>query len=366
MSKKLTPHNLKWTFEACKEEVLKYNSLKDFKKMSQSCYNAILKNKWKDLLCSHLTCEVKPNGYWSYERCKEEFKKYSNCRDLTRHSGVCKSIAVGHGWYKELSTHFVRLGHKYKRFLYSCEFADNSVYIGLTYNTSKRFQSHLKEGSVYNHIIDCDCLPTFKILTEKPVDVDEAVGLEEYYLQKYKSEGWNTLNRAKTGSIGGNAVKWTFEAVKKEALKYKSRSEFENNCSSAYNASLKRKWTDDVCQHMSPLKKPSGYWQIYENCKNEALKYDSMTEFQNKAPGAHKASTKFGWLDSMRRHMKEVRKPNGYYTKEKCIEIVKECSSKEDLKIKNASVYFKLYSKKWMNELEKYFKNEKNTISIPK
>ena len=97
MTKKLTPHNLKWTFEACKEEVLKYNSLKDFRKLSMSCYNAILGNKWQDLLFSHLSDRHKPNGYWSYERCKEEFKKYSNCRDLTRHSGVCKSIAVGHG-----------------------------------------------------------------------------------------------------------------------------------------------------------------------------------------------------------------------------------------------------------------------------
>ena len=30
--------------------------------------------------------------------------------------------------------------------------------------------------------------------------------------------------------------------------------------------------------------KPSGYWNVYENCKNEALKYDNIKEF---AKGYH-------------------------------------------------------------------------------
>ena len=45
-------------------------------------------------------------------------------------------------------------------------------------------------------------------------------------------------------------MKWTFEACKEEALKYESRTEFAAKSSGAYSACKKRKWLDIVCKHM--------------------------------------------------------------------------------------------------------------------
>ena len=350
--------NIKWTYDACREEALKYNTRSEYIKGNGGSYNASRKNGWLDDICKHMLLKKIPDNYWNYDRCKEEFKKYDNCTELKNSNNSCKCYAVKKGWYKELSSHFVKKGHKYKRFIYSCEFSDNSVYVGLTYNTTERFRNHLKEGSVYNHIEKSGNTPKFKILTERPVEVSKAVELEEYYLLKYQNEGWKTLNRAKTGSIGGNNLMWTFEAIKNEALKYKSRSEFENNSLSAYNTALRKKWMDEVCQHMSELKKPSGYWKIYENCKVEALKYKSVSEFQSKASAAYKSARRNNWMPSLCTHMEKIKKPNGYYTKEKCLEIAKGCESKKELKFKNQTVYNKLYKNKWMTEAEKFYKNE--------
>lgn len=41
---------LKWTFEACKLEALKYNTRKDFKVNSGSAYTTSCKNKWNTII----------------------------------------------------------------------------------------------------------------------------------------------------------------------------------------------------------------------------------------------------------------------------------------------------------------------------
>lgn len=45
---------IKWTFESCKEEALKYNHRKDFAKKSMTAYNKARKNKWLYQICSHM------------------------------------------------------------------------------------------------------------------------------------------------------------------------------------------------------------------------------------------------------------------------------------------------------------------------
>lgn len=43
---------------------------------------------------------------------------------------------------------------------------------------------------------------------------------------------------------------WTFERCKEEALKYDSRSEFSRFSSSSYNAAYRNEWLDYLCNHM--------------------------------------------------------------------------------------------------------------------
>jgi hypothetical protein len=65
----------KWNYNSCYKEAQKYHTLKDFRKKSPTAYIAALKNGWKNEYTWLETINHKP-GYWTYERCYEEAKKY--------------------------------------------------------------------------------------------------------------------------------------------------------------------------------------------------------------------------------------------------------------------------------------------------
>ena len=46
-------------------------------------------------------------------------------------------------------------------------------------------------------------------------------------------------------------IRWTYEKCKDEALKYNSRSEFKKNASRAYVISRKNKWLDELLKIIS-------------------------------------------------------------------------------------------------------------------
>ena len=73
-----------------------------------------------------------------------------------------------------------------------------------------------------------------------------------------------------------------FENCYKEALKYKSRSGFKKCNSTAYKWGCKNNWMGELCSHMIPKTNPIGYWNDYENCKKAALECTTRTEFYNK------------------------------------------------------------------------------------
>ena len=51
------------------------------------------------------------------------------------------------------------------------------------------------------------------------------------------------------------------------------------------------------------MRKPSGYWKVKENCINEAIKYESKTEFHSNANSAYNSSKEYGWFEEVCQHM---------------------------------------------------------------
>ena len=99
---------------------------------------------------------------------------------------------------------------------------------------------------------------------------------------------------------------WTKERCQEEALKYNSKSELKKKRSRVYNISLKNKWLDEICFHMIELKKPNNYW-TKERCQEEALKNNTRNEFKNMSRSAYSISLKNKWLDDVCSHMKKRR-----------------------------------------------------------
>ena len=100
-------------------------------------------------------------------------------------------------------------------------------------------------------------------------------------------------------------------------------------------------------------KKPNGYW-TKEKCQEEALKYKSKTDFKKSEKGAYKKATQNKWINDICSHMKSDRKPNGYWTKEKCQEEALKYKTKANFYNQNSSAYSKALKNKWLkNILEK-------------
>ncbi len=349
-----------WTKEKCKEEASKYEYKSEFKKGNSSAYNSAYFNGWLNEICSHMIQVYKPKNYWTKEKCQEEALKYNYRMDFKLKSSVCYAKAIKLGclheislhmyskykqnditkeqcqkealkyktrtnfcrgsrsfynksrnsdWLDEICSHMISQGNRFNRCIYAYEFSDNNVYIGLTYNLKNRHYRHMniqKNSSVLKHINKTNLVPKLIQLTDY-VSIDDASILEGEFISIYKNNGWFILNRIKSGGLGGIRLKWTKDKCQKEALKYKTKSEFAKNSPSAYSSANKHNFLNEICYHMKEIKKPNGYW-VKEECIKEALKYTKIAQYYKKSKGSYNSAKRNGWLNEICSHMKKVSK----------------------------------------------------------
>jgi hypothetical protein len=104
------------------------------------------------------------------------------------------------------------------------------------------------------------------------------------------------------------SFKWTDEAIFTEALKYKTRTDFAKNNLGAYKAAKRRKILDRVCFHMPKRIVISGEnhhsfkWTL-EKLQTEALKYKTRSEFENYNYNAYTVALNRKILDQICSHM---------------------------------------------------------------
>ena len=83
----------------------------------------------------------------------------------------------------------------------------------------------------------------------KNLTLKESQYWENEYEKKYKKEGYNVLNIAKTGinksSTGGSIYKWTYYNIFREAMLYRNRARFKEFDGSAYARAMNNKWLND-------------------------------------------------------------------------------------------------------------------------
>lgn len=298
---------------------------------------------------------------WTFEVCKDEALKYTNCTDFMTNSNGAFQASCGKGWYKDITSHFITRGNKYKRFIYAYEFPDNHVYVGLTYNIEKRKIKHSSSGSVFNYIKETNLVPSFKQLTDTPVDILKAKELEGIYLQQYVEKGWIKLNKANTGGIGGNNYKWNYDSIKTEALKYSTKKDFYSKSKSAYGIAAENNWLEDICKHMHYRKrKPNGYW-TFEKCKEESLKYNSRREFQRSNDSVYKIIVKNDWLEELCNYKsyKNTKNPN-YWTFEKCREEALKYTKRSYFTKGNEGAYRAALKNGWLDEICNHMKIKTN------
>ena len=349
-------HAIKWTYETCYSEAQKYSSRIDFENGNESAYKRALKSGWLDDY-SWMILQQKPKGYWeNLDNVKEEASKYKSRVELYRNNQKVYETARKNGWLKLLypskSDPLAKI-----RCVYSYEFLDfNAVYVGLTVDKERRHLQHKGEfgskikSAVLDFVRDKNIPVPDPIYWFENCTMEESKIREKEVLDMYIEDGWNILNKAKTGinhsSLGSSEYKWTKircynEALKyytrtgfarkassayvkakksgwiddyfwlkednhkkwtrntcyKEAKKYRTKGDFCSGSHSAYQTASKNKWLDDYFWFVKvkPKHPPRKWW--YDSCKEEAMKYKTRGEFAVKSKGAYDVSRKNGWLD---------------------------------------------------------------------
>lgn len=213
--------------------------------------------------------------YWTEETCLEAAKKCKTIKEfsITYPSAYIKSIKNGwrieYTWLKRA----IKLDVISKTYLiYVYEDTENKIcYIGLTNNLIKRKSSHKKtryyknkkgekyhyRDSVNKYFFEKNMIIPEPLILENNLNALEAQTQEKYWCDYYTTNGWKLLNKAKTGknssSIGGCEKKWTYENLKNEASKYKTKEEFKKNKNSAYKVARELKLLNEFFPPYFPL-----------------------------------------------------------------------------------------------------------------
>ena len=94
-----------------------------------------------------------------------EFSSCNNRTEFRKKFPGAYVLLVKQKCLHESCQHMKRLGNLYNRCIYSYEFPDNYVYVGLTYNLHERNLQHIKMGPVFKHIKETNLEPELTQLT---------------------------------------------------------------------------------------------------------------------------------------------------------------------------------------------------------
>ena len=356
----LDPPQLKnnLTFDMIKLIAEKCESRSEFKHKHSAAYQTCKRNGWLEEIHKLVPC-LKDKTIYTKKMCKEIISDVYSIKELQEKNYKVYKTILKNGWKTELCSHFIPIGNRLNRCIYVYIFPDNSAYVGLTYNIKLRNIAHITN---YNYITDDDDVksavlehikltglsPELTQLTEY-IPVEKAIELEETYYQQYKNNGFIMLNKAPTGNIGGNYLKWSYEELKIIAFGYNHKKDFERGNKNAYQAARKRDYFDEICAHMTPKVRKADKWnKIY--CKEIADNYNDFKKFKEEQEYCYKVIMKNGWYDELCGHLHK-NKPNGFWKiKENCRLEASKYKNKWEFQNKNSGAYCSSLTNGWLDE----------------
>ena len=201
-----------------RQEALKYKTRSEFEKGNVGAYYSARRKGFLDEVCSHmpkrslLLGKKHPRFKWSFETLKKEASKYNTRTEFQKANGSAYNTALKKGFLDKICSHMIERNHRWS--------VDELRSEALKYVTNEEFRQ--KNLKAYNAILERGLLDKLCF----------------HLLKKEIPSGENHYN-----------FRWTDEMVRKEALKYNTRTEFKKN-SSAYNVAYNRNTLDEVCKHM--------------------------------------------------------------------------------------------------------------------
>jgi superfamily II DNA or RNA helicase len=290
-----------WTKENCVESAMNYNSISEWVSNESSAYQTAHRNGWLKECTIHMTTNV----YWTKEKCFESALKQQRIVEWQRAAGGAYGAAKRNGWLTECTKHMV------KKSPWTIE---KCIASALKYKSRGEWGKNA--SSAYNFA---------------------------------RKRGW--LDECTSHMI---KPIWTKECCIENARKYQSKSEWQKNEKSAYAAARKNNWLKACTNHMGDELK----W-TKDKCLESASKYNTFRVWYYAERGAYCSAKRNGWLEECRKHMHKIRKPNGYWTKERCIESAKKYQNKGSWEKGEKGAYTRAQKNGWFDECIQHFSNHK-------
>lgn len=289
-----------WTKCMCKQDALNFNTRKEWQSDSNSAYKIAYDNNWLEYCCSHMIEIKKPKHYWSEEKCKNRALFYTSRSDWQKYDLKSYSAAHKNRWLESCCEHMDLKGNLIRRAVYAYFIADY-VYVGLSCDVERRIGQHFRAEPAKILISVYGASSVKVVQLTSYINSERATTLEGYYLKLFTSLGLKPINKAKTGGLGGCNRIWTLEICIADAQLYTTQKDWREN-STAYDTALKNGWLKKCCQHMKPFRKPNGFWTKVR-CIEDARKHPTRNEWSKVSPSAYVIARRRGWFEECCIHM---------------------------------------------------------------
>lgn len=258
----------------------------------------------------------KPRGYWTKDRCLEAASQFRTRKDWQLGSGSSYQIARRNGWLEECCSHML--------------VRQKNWTLEEVIDSAKAFNS--KSEWIKGNIVSYSYAKTY---------------------------GWIDLASSHMKPLKQKNGTWTKQACIEEAAKFQSKVEWAKESPSSYVIAQRNGWLSECSTTLMPLRKHEGYTksEVIENAKLFQTRAEWRNSSGKKGPSPYySVAQRNGWLVECCEHMSLVKKPNGYWTKEKCIEDAKLYLSIKEWKTHSNGAYQISLRSGWLDKCIKHMK----------
>lgn len=143
------------------------------------------------------------------------------------------------------------------------------------------------------------------------------------------------------------ARKFTKNEILKKARRFNTRTEFKNGENGAYHSARKQGFLDEACAHMEVKRHNWTLKKLQDRAKN----YTSLNDFMKKEKGAYLWAMRNGFREKITAHMERKINRPGYWTKDNCRLEAKKYSSRSDFMRLSGSAYNVALKNEWVDEI---------------
>jgi hypothetical protein len=140
-----------------------------------------------------------------------------------------------------------------------------------------------------------------------------------------------------TKGVFGPVQKWNYDKVKEIYQKYDNVRDLRLQDTIAYNTSIRYGWHKELSKNMERGYSKANVKWTFENVSNEALKYNSIKELQIKSPSAYNTAIRKKWLLNIISHMNGG---NTKWTLDKLVDVLSQHPKNKWYKTKECQAAF--------------------------